>query len=115
MSEAAVENAPAAAKPQKEDPREKMQSVDRAAVLLLALGEDDAARVLKHLDPREVQRVGSAMASLRSVNMGQISVVLDAFLDTVTGQSGITIGASEYVRKMLVSGSSAAIRRVSTS
>ncbi len=79
-----------------------MQSVDRAAVLLLALGEDDAARVLKHLDPREVQRVGSAMASLRSVNMGQISVVLDAFLDTVTGQSGITIGASEYIRKMLV-------------
>ena len=103
MSEAAVESAPVAVRPQKEDPREKMQSVDRAAVLLLALGEDDAARVLKHLDPREVQRVGSAMASLRSVNMGQISVVLDAFLDTVTGQSGITIGASEYIRKMLVS------------
>jgi len=101
MSEAAVESPPAT-KPQKDDNRDKMQSVDRAAVLLLALGEDDAARVLKHLDPREVQRVGSAMASLRSVNMGQISVVLDAFLDTVTGQSGITIGAAEYIRKMLI-------------
>ncbi len=99
MSEAAVDNR-AAEKPK--DNREKLPSVDRAAVLLLALGEDDAARVLKHLDPREVQRVGSAMASLRSVNMGQISGVLEAFLDTVSGQSGLTIGASEYIRKMLV-------------
>lgn len=99
MSEAAVDSR-AAEKPK--DNREKLPSVDRAAVLLLALGEDDAARVLKHLDPREVQRVGSAMANLRSVNMGQISGVLEAFLDTVTGQSGLTIGASEYIRKMLI-------------
>ncbi|HET6470389.1 MAG TPA: flagellar motor switch protein FliG [Pseudomonadales bacterium] len=79
-----------------------MEGVDRAAVLLLALGEDDAARVLKHLDPREVHRVGTAMAALRSVNMGQISMVLNAFLETVTGQSGLAIGASEYIRKMLI-------------
>ena len=73
MSEAAVDNASGGRKAAEGQSREKMPSVDRAAVLLLALGEDDAARVLKHLDPREVQRVGSAMASLRSVNMGQIS------------------------------------------
>jgi flagellar motor switch protein FliG len=79
-----------------------MESVDRAAILLLALGEEDAARVLKHLDPREVQRVGSAMASLANIDTGQISVVMDAFLDTVTGQSGLTIGASETIRRMLV-------------
>jgi flagellar motor switch protein FliG len=77
--------------------------VDRAAILLLALGEQDAARVLKHLDPREVQRVGSAMAALANVDMSQIGNVVESFLDTVTGQSGLTIGASEYIRRMLVS------------
>jgi len=83
--------------------RDKIESVDRAAILLLALGEEDASRVLKHLDPREVQRVGSAMAALGSINTGQVSSVLDSFLDTVSGQSGLTVGASEYIRKMLVS------------
>lgn len=102
MSEVA-EKAPVEAPAQKAEPtRAKMEGVDRAAVLLLALGEDDAARVLKHLDPREVHRVGTAMAALRSVNMGQISMVLNAFLETVTGQSGLAIGASEYIRKMLI-------------
>jgi len=102
MTEVA-EKAPVEAPAQKAEPtRAKMEGVDRAAVLLLALGEDDAARVLKHLDPREVHRVGTAMAALRSVNMGQISMVLNAFLETVTGQSGLAIGASEYIRKMLI-------------
>jgi flagellar motor switch protein FliG len=102
MSEVA-EKASVETPPQKAEPaRAKMEGVDRAAVLLLALGEDDAARVLKHLDPREVHRVGSAMAALRNVNMGQISMVLNSFLETVTGQSGLAIGASEYIRKMLV-------------
>ena len=87
------------------DARKKgeIDPVDRAAILLLALGEQDAARVLKHLDPREVQRVGSAMASLANVDMAQIGHVVESFLDTVTGHSGLTIGASEYIRRMLVS------------
>ncbi len=102
MSEVAEKPAADAPAQKPEPPRQKMQGVDRAAVLLLALGEDDAARVLKHLDPREVHRVGAAMAALRSVNMGQISMVLNSFLETVTGQSGLAIGASEYIRKMLI-------------
>ena len=82
--------------------RDKMEPVDRAAIFLLALGEDGASRVLKHLDPREVQRVGAAMAALGNVDMNQVATVLGTFLDTVTGQSGLTIGSAEYIRKMLI-------------
>ncbi|TWR14780.1 flagellar motor switch protein FliG, partial [Xanthomonas vasicola] len=39
-----------------------MSGVQRAAVLLLSLGESDAAEVLKHMDPKEVQKIGIAMA-----------------------------------------------------
>ena len=40
----------------------KLTRVDKAAILLLSLGETDAAQVLRHLGPKEVQRVGVAMA-----------------------------------------------------
>ena len=40
----------------------KMSKVEKAAILLLSLGEADAAQVLRHMGPKEVQRVGLAMA-----------------------------------------------------
>lgn len=36
----------------------KLSRVDKAAILLLSLGETDAAQVLRHMGPKEVQRVG---------------------------------------------------------
>jgi flagellar motor switch protein FliG len=52
---------------------------ERAAVLLMSLGEADAAAVLKLMDPREVERVGSAMAALSGVSGDQVSDVMDRF------------------------------------
>ena len=44
--------------------KSKLNGTDRAAVLLLALGEENAAEVLKHMGPKEVQKVGAAMAAM---------------------------------------------------
>jgi hypothetical protein len=46
----------------------ELQSTHNAAVLLLALGENEAATVLKHLDAKVVQRLGTAMAQLKSAS-----------------------------------------------
>ena len=46
--------------------------VDRAAILLMTLGEADAAEILKHFGPKEVQRVGSAMSKLSEINQTQV-------------------------------------------
>ena len=54
--------------------------VDRAAILLLALGEQDAAQVLKHLGAKDVQRVGAAMAQLSGVSREEVSHRADAIL-----------------------------------
>lgn len=102
MSEAPAP-APAPAKERPAPARDKVEPVDRAAIFLFALGEEGASKVLKHLDPREVQRVGAAMAALGNVDMGQIATVLGNFLETVSGQSGLTIGSSDTIRRMLVS------------
>lgn len=77
--------------------------LDRAAILLLAIGENEAASVLKHLEPREVQRVGAAMSALGSVDTRKINSVMSTFLDTVSSQSGLGMGANAYLRKMMVS------------
>lgn len=79
----------------------EIEPVNRAAILLRIMGPDEAARVLKHLDRREVQRVGMAMSSLGNISNDQIGTVLASFLETVSGQSGIGIGANDYLKKML--------------
>ena len=74
--------------------------VDRAAILLLALGEQDAAQVLKHLGAKDVQRVGAAMAQLSSVTREEVSTVLTAFSSNVE-QTSFGVGTDEYIRKVL--------------
>ncbi len=51
--------------------------IEKSAILLLSLGEDEAAEVLKHLGPREVQKVSKAMSQLKAVPQEKIEEVLD--------------------------------------
>jgi flagellar motor switch protein FliG len=74
---------------------------ERAAVLLMSLGEADAAAVLKLMDPREVERVGSAMAALSGVSGDQVSDVMDRFAEAMDSQSPLQADASDYIRKMI--------------
>jgi len=74
----------------------------RAAVLLLSLGEDEAGQVLRHLSVRDVQSVGGAMAALKSVTRDQADAVLDSFSQVIEQQSTIGVAAEDYIRKMLI-------------
>ena len=67
----------------------------------MSLGEDDAAEVFKHLGPREVQKIGSAMANLKSPSREQITEVLGQFC--AEAEDAITIGmsSSEYIKTVL--------------
>ncbi len=85
-----------------EGPVEEYGPLHQAAVLLLSIGEEEAAQVLRHLDASEVQRVGEAMSQLGSVPLKQIDTVVDHFLEEVSEQSGLSVGVSDYVRKILV-------------
>ncbi len=79
----------------------KLNKVDKAAVLLLSLGEADAAQVLRHLGPKEVQKVGTAMAQLRNVQKNQIEQVMGEFVEIVGDQTSLGVGSDGYIRKML--------------
>ena len=75
--------------------------VDRAAILLLALGEEDAAQVLRHLGAKDLQRVGAAMAQLSAVSREEVSSVLSTFSSSVEQQTSLGVGTDEYLRKVL--------------
>lgn len=80
---------------------DNLNHVERAAILLMSLGEKDAAQVLKHMGPKEVQKVGSTMATLKNVNQQQVEGVVSEFLDAVGGQTGMGLGSDVYIRNML--------------
>jgi flagellar motor switch protein FliG len=75
--------------------------VERAAILLLALGEQDAAQVLKHLGAKDVQRVGAAMAQLSGVSREEVSSVLTVFSTNVEQQTSFGVGTDDYIRRVL--------------
>ncbi|WP_221799295.1 flagellar motor switch protein FliG [Oceanobacter mangrovi] len=75
--------------------------VERAAILLMSLGEKDAAEILKHMGPKEVQKVGTAMAGLTNVQQNHVEGVVAEFLEAVSGQTGMGLGSDDYIRNML--------------
>ncbi|KPX91143.1 flagellar motor switch protein FliG [Pseudomonas meliae] len=79
----------------------KLSKVEKAAVLLLSLGETDAAQVLRHMGPKEVQKVGVAMAQMRNVHREQVVEVMSEFVDIVGDQTSLGVGSDGYIRKML--------------
>ena len=80
---------------------ENLSSLERAAILLMSLGETDAAQVLKHMGPKEVQKIGLAMSQLQNVSRAQVEEVLGDFLEDVGEQTGLGVGADSYIRRML--------------
>lgn len=80
---------------------ENLNSLQRAAILLMSLGEADAAQVLKHMGPKEVQKIGLAMSQLQNISRAQVEEVLGDFLEIVGEQTGLGVGADSYIRRML--------------
>jgi flagellar motor switch protein FliG len=80
----------------------KLSGSERAAIFLMSLGEDEAAAILKHLGPKEVQKIGQAMTTLQNVTRDQVSTVLTDFVSTVSEQTSLGVGNTDYIRKVLV-------------
>jgi len=74
---------------------------ERAAVFLMSLGEEAAAEVLRHMGPKEVSRLGTAMASLNNVSRTQIHEVLHEFMVAVEEQTSLGVGSDDYIRNVL--------------
>lgn len=79
----------------------RLDGVEKAAILLLSLSEEDAAQILKHLEPKQVQRVGMAMAAIEDFGQGKVSAVHKLFLEEIQKFTTIGFRSEEFVRKAL--------------
>ena len=79
-----------------------LTGTERSAILLMSLGEEYAANILRHMDPREVHKVGTAMSSLSKISSEQINGVLEEFIGSLQEQNPTDVGKDEYVSKVLV-------------
>ncbi|HVK94236.1 MAG TPA: flagellar motor switch protein FliG [Noviherbaspirillum sp.] len=75
--------------------------IQRAAILMLALGEDEAAEVMKYLGPREVQKLGAAMSTMKPVNAEQLKQVLDEFREKTEQNTSLGVDSDDYIRTVL--------------
>ena len=75
--------------------------VQKAAVLMLALGEDEAAEVMKFLSPREVQQLGATMSGMRAVQADELESVLSEFRRQTEQNTSLGLDSDDYIRTVL--------------
>ena len=77
------------------------RGLNDAAILLMSLGEEEAAEVFKHLSPKEVQKLGETIARMRGVSREKVDFVIARFTDDCAAQSLLVEDASDYVKSVL--------------
>ncbi len=77
------------------------QGLNDAAIMLMSLGEEEAAEVFKHLSPKEVQKLGETIARMRTVSRERVDEVLGRFTNDAAAQSLLVSDTSNYVRAVL--------------
>jgi len=78
-----------------------MNGTQKAAILLMTLGEGEAAEVLKFMGAAEVQELGTAMATLKNVSRDDADRVLEIFIMDVENQTALGVDTEQYVRTLL--------------
>jgi flagellar motor switch protein FliG len=77
------------------------EGLNKAALLLMSIGEEEAAEVFKFLGPREVQKIGATMAGLKNVTREELDAVLTEFVKEAEQQTALSMDSSEYIKSVL--------------
>jgi len=76
-------------------------SLQNAAILMMSLGEAEAAEVFKHLSPKEVQKLGEAIAKTKVVTREKVDEVVEKFTRIAAAHSLLVSDSGDYVRTVL--------------
>lgn len=77
------------------------EGLENAAILLMTLGEEEAAEVFRHLAPKEVQRLGETIARMKAVSRERVDKVMDQFEQLAANESMLVADSNEYVKSVL--------------
>jgi len=77
------------------------EGVNKSAILLLTLGADEAAEVMKFLEPKEVQKISTAMVALKNLTREEIALVFEEFHEIASEKTTFGMDSDSYIRDML--------------
>ena len=80
---------------------EKLSNTQKCAILMMLLGENEAAEILKNLGPKEVQQLGKEMYTVQGLEQDTVNQVLDEFLAIIKTQTDLGMGSSSYIRNVM--------------
>ena len=82
-------------------PYEQLNNTQKCAILMMLLGEEEAAEILRNLGPKEVQQLGKEMYSVAGLDQDTVNQVLDEFLAIIKTQTDLGMGSSNYIRNVM--------------
>ncbi len=81
---------------------DRLSGIDKAAILMLSLSEEDAAQIFRNLQQGQVQKLGIRMAELSDFSSDTVNAVHKYFLTSITKHSNIGLGSSDFVKNALI-------------
>ncbi|MEM7209367.1 MAG: flagellar motor switch protein FliG [Pseudomonadota bacterium] len=81
---------------------EDIGGVERAAIFLLSIGEDEASEIMKHLSQREVQVLGARMSTLKGVTRDIVDGSITNFVNEIQDKTSVGVGGDDYLRSVLI-------------
>ena len=81
---------------------EHLKPIEQAAILLLSVGESNAASIMRHLTPKELQKVGAQMANMSDVKSADVALVMEQVLVEAGSATGLGVGTETYIRNVLI-------------
>ncbi len=81
----------------------KFTGPQKAAILLLAFGEEISAEIFKHMTEFEIKRVGSAMSRLGRIDSDAMDLVMDEFYTILQSNKKYFLGSNDFTRRLIQS------------
>lgn len=85
-----------------ENKQKTFTGLEKAAIFLRSIGDKEASEILKLMGPKQVQKVGEAMAAMVNINREALEGVLDDFHSEVGEQTELGVGNEDYLRNVLI-------------
>lgn len=79
----------------------KFTGHEKAAILLMAIGEDAASEILKNLDIKDIHMIGNYISNLSNVSPDDVQQIMKEFSDTASSIDGMLVGSDDYVKNVL--------------
>ena len=80
---------------------ENLNGTQKCAILMLLIGEEEAANIMSNLNPEEVKSLGAAMYQVQDIDQGTVNLVLDEFLSIIKANTALGFGATSYISAVM--------------